>query len=214
MSHSETLAPGHYHHIEPEGAYHASKLGMWLFLATEVHLFTALFCAFAVFRWKYHEIFVESARTLDWRLGALNTAVLLTSSYFMVRGVDRAQHGDNKGVSKWLFWTQVCAFIFLIVKSVEYGMKFSHHISISTNVFYALYFAMTSIHGLHVIIGMGAIYWLQRLAKVNRFSTTYYTPVEVIGLYWHLVDAVWIFLFPIVYLAGGIQFGGPGAVAH
>lgn len=205
MSHNESLAPGHYHHFEPEQAYHASKLGMWIFLATEIHLFTALFCTFAVFRWKQLDVFIESALALNWKLGAINTAVLLTSSFFMVRAVDAAQHGDNKKVIRWLDLTQLCAIGFCVIKSIEYGTKFHHGITISTNAFYALYFTMTGIHALHVVIGMGMIFWLRRLAKRGMFSQTYYTPAEVGGLYWHLVDIVWIFVFPILYLLGGIN---------
>ena len=207
MGHGKSLPPGHYHYIEPEGGYHASKFGTWLFLATEVHLFTALFAAFAVMRWKFPEMFHEGAHHLNWKLGMLNTIVLLSSSYFMVRGVDAAQHGDNKKTRFWLDLTQLCAVIFLVVKAFEYGSKFSHGITPGTNQFYGLYFTMTGIHGVHVIVGMGLIYWLRCLTKSDRFSKNFYTPVETVGLYWHLVDAVWIFLYPIVYLLGGVSLG-------
>ena len=198
--------PIHYHHFEPEQAYHSCKLGMWIFLATEVHLFGALFCTFGIYRWKYLDAFNEFAQTLSWKLGMLNTAVLLTSSYCMVRGVDAAQKGLNKKVYNWLLITNLCAAAFMVVKAVEYWGKFHHSPPIlpKTHIFYGLYFTMTGIHGLHVLIGVGLIIWLQVLAKKERFTPLYYVPVEVVGLYWHLVDVIWIFLFPVVYLLGGI----------
>jgi cytochrome c oxidase subunit III len=199
------LPPGHYHHWEPEQAYHGSKLAMWIFLATEVHLFGGLFSTFAYYRWAYLDTFNEFASHLNWKLGALNTAVLLTSSYTMVRAVDAAQKGLNKRVRIWIDITLFCACIFLVVKYIEYTDKFSHGIYPSTHIFYGLYFTMTGLHGVHVLGGMGVMLWLRALAKKDRFSPAYYTPVEVSGLYWHLVDIIWIYLFPVVYLLGGIH---------
>lgn len=203
------LPPGHFHHVEPEQAYHSAKLGMWLFLATEVHLFGALFCAFAIFRWKYMDLFHEHSRHLNWKLGALNTVVLLTSSYWMVRAVDAAQKGLNRKVGRYIGYTTLCAFIFLVVKYFEWTDKFAHGITPSKDVFYGLYFTMTGLHGVHVLVGIGLLAWLWLLAKADRFRVTYYTPVEVVGLYWHLVDVVWIFLFPLFYLIGGLEMGSP-----
>ncbi|MBL7661863.1 cytochrome c oxidase subunit 3 family protein [bacterium] len=202
MSHATELPPGHFHHFEPETAYHASKFGMWLFLATEVLLFGGLFCAFAVFRWVYFDQFHAASTMLDWRLGALNTAVLLFSSYTMVLGVDAAQHGNNKKVVSCLNITVICALIFLVVKYFEYSAKIEHGLFPPKEIFFGLYFCMTGLHGLHVIAGMGLLLWVRSLAKKNLFSETYYTPVEVSGLYWHLVDMIWIFLFPLLYLVG------------
>lgn len=206
--HHQELPPGHFHHWEPEQAYHGSMLGLWIFLATEVHLFGVLFCTFGVFRWKYLHEFNEHARTLYWKAGAINTIVLLSSSYTMVRAVDAAQKGLNKKVIRWLWWTFAGGVVFMIVKGFEYGLKFHHGIYPSTHIFYGLYFTMTGLHGLHVLVGMGLILWLINLAKKDRFSVTYYIPVEVGGLYWHLVDVIWIYLFPLVYLLGGIHHGG------
>lgn len=205
MSHSETLPPGHFHHLEPEQAYHSSKLAMWLFLATEVHLFGGAFCVFAYFRWRYFEQFNEFAQTLNWKLGLTNTIVLLTSSYTMVRAVDAAQKGLNQAVKKWLIITIVLAFMFFVIKGIEYNAKFEHGIYPSSHIFWGLYYTMTGIHAFHVAVGIGILAWLYILAGKNRFSTTYYTPVEVCGLYWHLVDIIWIFLFPILYLLGGLH---------
>jgi len=200
--HGHALPPGHFHHFEPEQAYHASKFGMWLFLATEVLFFGGLFAAFAVFHSKYFHLFHESSKLLNWKLGGVNTIVLLISSYSMALGVDAAQHGNNKKVIKCLAITLLCAATFMVIKYIEYSTKFEHGIFPSTNLFFALYFCLTGLHGIHVVIGIGAIAWVMSLAKKERFSKTYYTPCEVVGLYWHLVDLVWIYLFPLLYLIG------------
>lgn len=191
---------GHYHHLAPAQAYQASKLGMWLFLATEVLFFGGLLCAFAVFHWAYFDLFHERSRELDWRLGALNTVVLLISSYFMALGVDAAQRGDNRKVAARLHGTIVLGIVFLIVKFVEYRTKFHHGFFPWTDLYFGLYFSLTGLHGIHVLVGIGALIWLRGLAGKQVFSTTYYTPVEVCGLYWHLVDLIWIYLFPLLYL--------------
>jgi cytochrome c oxidase subunit 3 len=200
--HHHELPAGHFHHFEPEQAYHAAKFGMWLFLATEVLFFGGLFAAFAVFHSKYFELFHSSSKLLNWKLGALNTVVLLFSSFSMALGVDAAQHGNNKKVVKCLAITIICAAIFMVVKYIEYTGKFQHGIFPGTNLFFALYFCLTGLHGIHVLVGIGIIFWVMRLAQKNRFSETYYTPCEVVGLYWHLVDLVWIYLFPLLYLIG------------
>ncbi len=194
------LPPGHFHHFEPEQAYHAAKFGMWLFLATEVLFFGGLFAAFAVFHYIYFDMFKNSAQFLDWRLGFFNTCVLLASSYSMAIGVDAAQHGDNKKVARCMVWTILGGLIFMVVKYFEYSAKFEHGIFPGTNLFFGLYFCITGLHGFHVVVGLGALTWIRSLAKKNRFSEHYYTPVEVVGLYWHLVDLVWIYLFPLLYL--------------
>jgi len=207
MSHHEALPAGHFHHLEPEQAYKSSILGMWIFLATEIHLFGGLFCAFAVYRYKFLDEFNQFAQGLNWKLGALNTVFLLTSSFTMVLAVDAAQKGLNKKVVKRLWITLFFGMLFFVVKGIEYNAKFSHGIYPDTHTFYGLYFVMTGLHAVHVAVGVGLIYWILRLAKKERFSPQYYTPVEVIGLYWHLVDVVWIFLFPTLYLLGGIAKG-------
>ena len=207
--HVEELPPGHFSYMEPEQAYHSSKLGMWLFLVTEVLLFGGLFAAFAIFRWKFLEDFNQNAHLLNWKLGLLNTSILLFSSYTMVRAVDAAQHGLNKSVKNWLYITMLCGIGFFVVKGFEYNAKLSHDILPSSNIFFGLYYVMTGIHALHVFIGLGLMVWLCGLANKEVFSKTHYTVVEVCGLYWHIVDIIWIFLFPLLYLMGGI-----GAGAH
>jgi cytochrome c oxidase subunit III len=211
--HHSELPAGHFHHLEPEQAYHASKLGMWIFLATEVHLFGGLFCVFALYRWKFLHEFNEYARHLNWKLGALNTFFLLTSSFFMVLAVDAAQKGLNNKCKKLLDVTIFFGMLFFVVKFFEYKAKLfnpiiAERIYPNTHIFWGLYYSMTALHAVHVAVGVGVLVWLRILAAKNRFSTVYYTPVEVCGLYWHLVDIVWIFLFPILYLLAGINFGG------
>jgi cytochrome c oxidase subunit 3 len=199
-AHHAELPPGHFHHFEPEQAYHAAKLGMWLFLATEVLFFGGLFAAYAIFHSVYHEMFVEGASHLNIYYGATNTVVLLISSYFMAMAVDAAQHGNNKKVNSNLNITLACALIFMVIKAIEYGTKFQHGIFPSTNIYFGLYFCLTGLHGIHVLVGIGLIIWVKSLAKKNVFSPTYYSACEIPGLYWHLVDLVWIYLFPLLYL--------------
>lgn len=208
-AHAEALAPGHFHHMEPEQAYHGAKFGMWLFLATEILFFGGLFAAFAVFHTKYYPMFHHSSMELNKWLGGLNTIVLLVSSFFMALAVDAAQHGNNKKVSSFLNVTIVCGCIFMVVKYFEYTHKFHMHteeyphgIFPWTNLYFALYFCLTGLHGIHVVIGLGLLTWVKLLARKNRFTETYYTPAECVGLYWHLVDLVWIYLFPLLYLIG------------
>jgi cytochrome c oxidase subunit 3 len=200
--------PPHIHHMDPPTAYHAAKFGMWLFLATELLLFGVMFAAFAVFRVKFFHEFHEASTHLNWMLGGLNTAVLLVSSYYAAIAVDHAQHGRNKKVFSSLLITIGCACGFLVIKAIEYSEKYSHgYFPGGENfhhykTFLPLYFCMTGIHALHVVIGMGLLGWVASLARKNRFSGRYYTPVEVGALYWHLVDLIWIYLFPLLYLVG------------
>lgn len=215
MSHSHSSSasdvvtgPPHVHHMDPTTAYGAAKLGMWLFLATEILLFAAMFAAFALFRWDHLEEFHHGSQHLDWRLGALNTAVLLISSFTAAMAVDAAQHGDNRRVSRNVILTILGGAIFLVVKFFEYSSKYHHGYFPGGENFYefknflGLYFCMTGLHGLHVIAGMGLLTWVLRKSLKNRFSASYYTPVEIGALYWHLVDLIWIYLFPLLYLVG------------
>lgn len=213
MSHSAQEAlgePPHAHHMDVPTAYHAAKLGMWLFLATEILLFAVLFCAFALFRWKYLPEFHAASHHLNWKMGALNTMVLLFSSFTAALAVDAAQHGDNKRVTKNLMISIVCGFIFLVIKYLEYSEKYHHgffpfgsnYMDPAYKMYFGLYFTMTGLHGLHVIIGMALLGWVVSKSIKNRFSPNYYTPVEIGALYWHLVDLIWIYLFPLLYLVG------------
>jgi len=206
--------PPHVHHMDSTTAYHAAKLGMWLFLATEILLFGGLFTAFALFRWMYLAEFHHASTQLNWIMGATNTVVLLFSSFTAALAVDAAQHGDNRRVLRNVLITIGCGFIFLIIKFFEYRAKYEHGYFPGTEMwnsadfnshyksFFGLYYCMTGLHGLHVVIGMGILIWVALKARKNQFGTDYYTPVEVGALYWHLVDLIWIYLFPLLYLVG------------
>jgi cytochrome c oxidase subunit III len=217
VSHVGEVAPGdppHIHHMDSATAYEAAKLGMWLFLATEILLFGGLFAAFAIFRWMYLEQFHAASHHLDWKLGGINTLVLLFSSFTAALAVDASKQGDNKKIVKYLAITIVCGLGFLVIKYFEYHHKFeiglfpgqsAWNVEETRNkyaVFFGLYFAMTGLHALHVIFGMGLLAWVLNKARKDRFSSRYYTPVEVGALYWHLVDLIWIYLFPLLYLVG------------
>ncbi len=199
------------HHMDSATAYGAAKLGMWLFLATEVLLFAVMFCSFAIMRYYHLAEFHEASHHLNLWAGALNTAILLFSSYTAAVAVTKAQQGDNKGVVRNFGISVFCGFLFLIVKSFEYTGKAHHgmfpfvwnsHFYEYKN-FLGIYYCMTGLHALHVIIGMVVMFiYGIRPALKNRFSGKYYTPVELGALYWHLVDLIWIYLFPLLYLVG------------
>ena len=200
--------PPHVHHMDSVTAYQSAKLGMWLFLATEILLFAVMFCSFAMMRWYHLEEFHKGSHHLNWMLGALNTVVLLISSWTAARAVSAAQTGDNSKVFKNFGFSILCGIIFLVIKTFEYAEKFEHglypggaHFTEYKN-FFGLYFCMTGLHALHVVIGMVILGWGMSLAAKKRFGPRYYTPVELGALYWHLVDLIWIYLFPLLYLVG------------
>jgi len=204
--------PPHVHHMDVPTAYQAAKFGMWLFLATEILLFGGLFTCFAIFHWKYFDEFHRASHHLNVWFGAANTAVLLFSSFTAALAVDAVQRNDNRRAARNLLITIVCGFIFLAIKGIEYHDKYSHGLfpgtaefnSIAFNtqykMYFGLYYCMTGLHALHVIIGMGLLFWAYGMARKGRFSERYYTPVELGALYWHLVDLIWIYLFPLLYL--------------
>ncbi len=205
---TQPMGPPHIHHMDPVTAYGAAKLGLWLFLATEILLFAVMFCGFALFRWMHIEEFHAGSHHLDWRLGAFNTAVLLLSSYTAALAVDAGQRGNNKRIVLNFGISTICGIIFMCVKYYEYSGKYHHGYFPGQENFYefknflGFYFVMTGLHGLHVLIGMGLMIWVMVRAMRNRFSPDYYTPVELSALYWHLVDLIWIYLFPLLYLVG------------
>lgn len=207
-------APPEAHHMDVPTAYQSAKMGMWLFLGTEILLFGGIFTAFALFHWWYFEEFHHASKELDWRLGALNTAVLLYSSFTAALGVDAAQHGNNKKVFRNFMISIICGFGFLAIKYIEWNGKYHHGLFPGTEFFnspeftreykmyFGLYYCMTGLHALHVIAGMCLLGWAANKARKNAFSPSYYTPVELSALYWHLVDLIWIYLFPLLYLVG------------
>lgn len=242
----------------------AAKLGMWLFLVTEILLFGGLFVAYAVYRSHHPEVFAYAHRFLDKTLGGLNTVVLICSSLTMAWAVRAAQLGNRRQLARLLAATLLLAAVFLGVKAVEYEAKWKHGLLWGTryqpvahtadqahsdsahqgaagigshagaavgaagraagraagetgvglldpardpgdaprnvHLFFGIYFVMTGLHGIHVIAGMIVIGWLLRRALRGEFADGYHTPVDLGGLYWHLVDLVWIYLFPLLYL--------------
>ncbi len=192
----------HDMHMTPDEAYSVSKLGMWLFLGTEILLFGGLFAAYAIFRAKYPELFLESHQELNREMGAVNTCILIFSSLTMAVAVTAIQKGKKMMTGIFLLITILCGVGFGVVKYFEYGAKFAHHIYPDTNIFFSLYFLMTGLHMLHVFIGLGILAVIAVLTFKDKFNEKYSTPVELGGLYWHLVDLIWIYLFPLLYLVG------------
>jgi cytochrome c oxidase subunit 3 len=208
----------------------AAKLGMWLFLITEILLFSGLFLAYTVYRWRHPEVFNNASDMLNLAMGATNTVVLITSSLTMALAVRAAQLGQQRNLIVQLTFTLLFAGAFMVIKYFEYTAKFDHgifpgrwfhphaeYVEIFTHqfgdlvyarTFFSIYFMMTGLHGFHVLIGMFLIGWLLVRAILNHFNGEYYTPVEVIGLYWHIVDMIWIFLFPLLYLVDRSGFHG------
>ncbi len=201
------------HHFESlEKQTHAARLGMWLFLATEVLLFTALFAGYGVYRFLYRDAFAESSRHLQTWIGLVNTLILVTSSFTVAMGVDRAAKGDGRGAWRFFAVSVLFALAFLALKGVEY----THHFRVGelpgryyTNeevrgpgaaIFMALYFLITGLHGLHVVVGMTVLLVIGLKARAGAYAAEYHVPVELAGLYWHLVDLIWIFVFPLIYL--------------
>ena len=202
-------------------------LGMWAFLVTEVMFFGGAFLGYAVYRFYYPEAFAYGSSLESWRIGAFNTIVLLVSSLTVALAVHEAQAGNNRGVTRYLLITIALALVFVGIKAIEYRHIIQHghapwqrwtegyyagdnpspaadgtvHAAHkATTIFFSFYFAMTTIHAIHMLIGVGLFIWLIKLARRNRFSPEYYNPVEVVGLYWHFVDIVWIFIYPLFYL--------------
>ena len=209
---------GHHH---PRLAHHfdnmdqqreAATLGMWAFLATEVVFFGALFLALSIYRWSYPQAFAAGSHHLKWYLGAINTFVLLTSSLTVALAVHYAALGARQPLLRSLLWTIVLGALFLVIKAYEYTDEYRHGLipvlswhydgphERHVMLFMVLYFCMTGLHATHMVIGLGLFIVLWRRARRGDFTPEYHTPVELVGLYWHFVDVVWIFLFPLLYL--------------
>jgi cytochrome c oxidase subunit 3 len=283
---SRSSSPYQQHHFDtPEQQFDAGKLGIWLFLATEILLFGGLFCAYAIYRATHHEVFVYAHQFLDKRLGGTNTVILLCSSLTMAWAVRASQLGQRKLLIALLSLTLLGGFGFMGIKYVEYKTKWEHGLLPGTHfapheegesearpaapappapspaaspgttppspspsassapaasptdtkttikpaaqgpsgtvsseeaaergaashgkrpsnvqIFFGIYFLMTGLHGIHVLAGMGAIAWILIRSIKGHFGPEYFTPVDFVGLYWHLVDLIWIFLFPLLYL--------------
>jgi cytochrome c oxidase subunit 3 len=229
MSTSHSTAGHLAHHFDDEEQqYIAAELGMWLFLATEVLFFGGAFCGYAIYRFKYTDSFIAGSHHLNLVLGTVNTVILLTSSLTMALSVHAAQTSQTRALVRNLVLTILLGAAFLGVKGFEYYHKFEEHLVPGPNfhfseshvagatpqstdatrppnakhveVFFSFYFALTGLHALHMVIGIGLLAVLVAKAARGRFSTAYFTPVEMTGLYWHFVDIVWVFLFPLLYL--------------
>jgi len=216
MSDHHDSHPAHlaHHFSEVEQQRESAKMGMWLFLLTEILLFGGLFVAYAVYRAWHPDMFYNAHKYLDITLGTINTFVLITSSLTMALSIRFMQVGDKKKTIIFLISTLALATAFLVIKYFEYSHKF--HLGqlpgkyytftgiegTNPHIFFSIYFTMTGLHGLHVLAGMGTIGWILYSTIRNDFSPKYYTPMEMTGLYWHLVDLIWIYLFPLLYLIG------------
>ena len=203
----------HAHHFESnEHEYIAAKQGVWLFLVTEILMFGGLFVGFAIYHGMYPEVFAAGAKFVDWRLGATNTVVLITSSLTMALGIYYIQIGKRNMASANLAFTVVCGAMFMFIKYIEYSHKLHEGLAPSKYftyegemvphgmLYFGFYYTMTGLHGLHVLIGMGLITWVLIRNMRGDFDPKYYTAVEGVGLFWHLVDLIWIYLFPVFYL--------------
>lgn len=271
-AHSADAGHGHdpnlaHHFVSHAQQLSAGKLGMWLFLVQEVLFFSGLFCAYAIYRSNHPEIFAYADHFLDRKMGAINTCVLIFSSFTMAWAVRAVQLRQKRLTMVLLAITVACAFAFLGVKYVEYHHKWkdgllwgknykptaeaqelvahmapaggalavpqgaqspgvgavgehlgdlanagdvhpvtpptdlaSLHAPHNVHIFFGIYFAMTGLHAIHILIGIGVIIWMMLRVGRGDFDTGYYAPVEYTGLYWHLVDLVWIYLFPLLYL--------------
>jgi cytochrome c oxidase subunit III len=230
LSEHAAHVPGLQHHFATmEQQKEAGTIGMWVFLLTELMFFGGLFLAYAIFRATYPEGFLYGSHLLNVPLGGTNTVVLIVSSLTMAMAVYYSQLGDRNKVLLFLTLTLILGLAFLGIKYVEYSAKFHDHLFPALNwytpstegahgvplelqqpvrVFLWIYFLMTGLHALHMIIGAGILITLIWMAYKGRFSKEYNIPIEISGLYWHFVDIVWIFLFPLLYLTGFHVGGG------
>jgi cytochrome c oxidase subunit 3 len=203
-----------HHFDDPAQQHEAAALGMWAFLGQEVMFFGAALVAYAVYHTAYPEAFDAASREENWLVGGINTVVLLTSSLTMALAVHAATMARSRDVTRWLLATIVLALVFLGIKAYEY-----HHVIHAgrapwdpnfrfepieyrgpAKIFFSFYFTLTGLHAAHMVVGLGLMLWLIGKARRGDFSTGHSTPVEMTGLYWHFVDVVWIFLYPLLYL--------------
>ncbi len=206
-----------------EQQHETDTLGIWVFLVTEIMFFGGLFAGYTIYRSFYLAAFEAGSRALNVRLGAINTMVLLSSSFTMAMAVRSAQTAQRKALTVFLILTMLLGVLFLGIKGIEYHGEWVDRVVPSLNfapqgellqrftaagigraeLFMCFYFFMTGVHALHMIIGLSLLLVLLLRARRGAFSSQYYAPVEVTGLYWHFVDIIWIFLFPLLYLVGG-----------
>lgn len=209
---------------------HSSLLGIWIFLLTEIMFFGAVFVAYGVYKGRFSDAFALGTHQLSLQMGALNTGILMLSSFTMTLAVLAARANKKAQIINWLVVSIVLGVVFLGIKAFEYKAKFDHHLVPGYNfefnahhlangsavfaeiaekinpgnfkMFFGFYFVMTGLHAIHMIIGIGILFFILNMARKGKFNSAYYNPLECTGLYWHFVDLVWIFLFPTLYLLG------------
>lgn len=215
-----------HHFKNADHEYESSKQGVWLFMVTEVLMFGGLLVGYFIFKGFNHDMFVVGSKFLDWKLGALNTVVLLFSSLAMALGIYYIRVNNRKAAITWLVLTVICAMAFMGIKYIEYNHKF--HLGLfpgagfapiiseiadpalreavqttpNLHLYFSFYFLLTGLHGLHVLIGASLIIWIIYRMSKGWYGPKHWTGVEGVGIFWHLVDLVWIYLFPLLYLVG------------
>jgi cytochrome c oxidase subunit 3 len=211
------------HHFEDLGQQHAcERLGMWMFLVTEILFFGGLFAAYTIYRMLYPHEFELASSHMDRTIATVNTVFLITSSLTMTLAIRSAKLGDRAGLIRNLLLTLALGTAFMVMKGFEYAHEFHEGLVPGklfdakfkneaveqgldpgkVQLFLCFYFVMTGIHGIHIIVGLGCILWLVYEAATGGIPPENYSTVEVVSLYWHLVDAIWLFLMPLLYLAG------------
>ncbi|WP_413289728.1 cytochrome c oxidase subunit 3 family protein [Bdellovibrio sp. HCB337] len=205
-----------HHFRSAEHEYVTSKEGIWLFMATEILMFGGLFVGYSIYHSLYPEMFAEGAKYLDWKMGFANTLVLIFSSLTMALGIYFLQRNQPKKAVTALAITILCGAIFMVIKYFEYTHKFhmgifpGHLLNVAEvkpehanlGMYFGFYFCMSGLHGIHVLLGMGLITWVLFRTLRGDFNSNHYTAVEGVGIFWHIVDLIWIFLFPLLYLVG------------
>ncbi len=199
----------HFESLEKQGQ--AQRLGMWLFLASEILLFTALFAAYGVYRYLYANAFSQASRGLETWLGGVNTFVLVTSSFTVAMGLDAIVKGKNRRSAALFGLSILLGCAFMVLKGIEYRHHFLHAelpgqfyggpiAGSGGAMFFALYFLITGLHAFHVVVGMTVLGVIGARTWLGKYDAQSHVPVELAGLYWHLVDLIWIFVFPLIYL--------------
>ena len=216
-AHAEHHNPNLAHHFESmEAQKEASLLGMWLFLVTEILFFGGALTAYLIYRSWYPDAFAMASSEIAILPGAINTAVLILSSLTMALAVHAAQTNERGKIMFFIVITMILGAAFLGIKAYEYHEKYlEHHIpgfglpfvfeepyTRPAQIFFSIYFVLTGLHAVHMVIGLGIMTWMFIWTKNGLISADYYAPIEIAGLYWHFVDIVWIFLFPLLYLIG------------
>lgn len=225
----------HHHFDDMDQQREATTLGMWAFLATEIMMFGGLFFVYTLYRWSYPEAYAIGSHHMNWQLGAINTGVLLVSSLTMAMAVHSAALRDKKKLCMYLIVTFILGLTFLVVKYFEWSHDF--HIGLvpalnwnyydqaknfgeladlralgvspdNIKMFFVIYFCMTGLHAIHMIIGLIMLGVFLNMSRKDAFTTGNDQPIELGGLYWHLIDIIWVFLYPLLYLIGGIKMMG------